>query len=98
MNLAQPNSKENLTRMKKLIIQIFQDNEVTMNYRVPCSKRSVEVDVFVPSHSLALEYNGEYHYQFVGMYHLEIHLFTHVSIILMVLKNVINRRLFPAWS
>ncbi len=31
-----------------------------------------EVDVFVPSQSLALEYNGEYHYTFVPLYQREL--------------------------
>ncbi len=39
-----------------------------MNYSVK-SERNFEVDVFVPSCSLAFEYNGEYHYQFVALYH-----------------------------
>ncbi len=30
--------------------------------------KSFEVDVFIPSRSLAFEYNGEYHYKFVSMY------------------------------
>ncbi len=40
-----------------------------MNYSiVPLETRPFDVDVFVPSLSLALEYNGEYHYKFVPMY------------------------------
>ncbi len=38
-----------------------------MNYSVKGST-SFEVDVFVPSRSLAFEYNGEYHYNFVALY------------------------------
>ncbi len=45
-----------------------------MNYDVkPKSGRPFQVDVFVPSLSIALEYNGEYHYQFVPLYHGFIH-------------------------
>ncbi len=40
-----------------------------MNYCVrPASGRAFEVDLFISSQSLALEYNGEYHYRYVPMY------------------------------
>ncbi len=34
------------------------------------SGKGFEVDVFVPNLALAFEYNGEYHYKFVPLYHL----------------------------
>ncbi len=43
--------------------------DVEMNYSVkPSVGRAFEVDVFVSSRSIAFEYNGEYHYQFVPVY------------------------------
>ncbi len=43
--------------------------EVVMNYCITvASGKPFEVDIFIPALSLAFEYNGEYHYQFVSMY------------------------------
>ncbi len=39
-----------------------------MNYSVKAEKDRFEVDVFVSSLSIALEYNGEYHYHYVPVY------------------------------
>ncbi len=41
-----------------------------MNYPVVLTGKPFEVDIFVPSLSLAFEYNGEYHYKFVSMYQI----------------------------
>ncbi len=40
--------------------------DVQLNYRMP--GRSMEFDVFAPELSLAIEYNGEYHYYSVPLY------------------------------
>ncbi len=47
---------------------IFKGEDVEMNYLLREGGKTFEVDVFVPSRALALEYNGEYHYKYVSMY------------------------------
>ncbi len=49
--------------------EIFPADSVMMNARVsPMRNKHFELDVFIPALSLALEYNGEYHYKFVPVY------------------------------
>ncbi len=42
---------------------------MVMNYSARSADgKCFELDIFVPTRSLAFEYNGEYHYQFVPLY------------------------------
>jgi len=45
-------------------------------YSTEMKSKGVEFDIFIPSLSLAFEYNGEYHYKFVPIHHVKINLQT----------------------
>ena len=65
--IAKNNKRSEQWRIFTIVREIFPDREVIEEYNHPTASResgnSVELDVFIPSLNLAIEYHGKHHYE-----------------------------------
>jgi len=55
--------------LSQLVTKLFKNCSIELNYQFHSkTHRPMELDIFIPEYSLALEYNGEYHFKQVPVH------------------------------